>query len=66
MYLFESALIFFFFRALHGADIHAHISLFVSESATNFSHRIDRLGFGLSDYSIVNPLDAELKITDKR
>ncbi|OQV20625.1 Endoplasmic reticulum-Golgi intermediate compartment protein 2 [Hypsibius exemplaris] len=50
-------------KALHGADIHAHISFFVSEAESNFSHRIDRLGFGASDYAIINPLDGELKTT---
>ncbi|XP_055356494.1 endoplasmic reticulum-Golgi intermediate compartment protein 2-like [Paramacrobiotus metropolitanus] len=52
-------------KALHGGDLHAHISLFTSESDTNFSHRIERFAFGAQDVAIINPLDGEEKTTNK-
>ncbi|GAB6031762.1 hypothetical protein CHUAL_010171 [Chamberlinius hualienensis] len=44
---------------------HAHLSTFINFQEYNFSHRIERLSFGDTAPGIINPLDAEQKITDK-
>lgn len=44
---------------------HAHLAAFLSTKDYNFTHRIERFSFGDPAPGIVNPLDAEQKVTTK-
>ena len=45
---------------------HAHLSAFNQPDDYNFTHRIDRFSFGSPHGGIIQPLEGEEKITDKR
>lgn len=42
---------------------HVHISGFMSEADSNFTHRIHRLSFGDDSPGIIHPMEGDEKIT---
>ena len=52
-------------RSIHHSRGHSHLNAFIPKEAYNFSHRIDKLAFGVPVPGSINPLDGTLYATDE-